>query len=533
MQKKNLLLLSIFSGVLLSLSWIFKGMAWTLFVAFLPLFFVEKQIYEQSNNEKIKFFFYAFFSFFIWSSLSIWWIAYATIFGAITAILLNTFYFTFIFWIYHLTNKKINYQLGFLILVCTWLGFEYFQFHWELDFPWLNLGNGFANNINLIQWYEYTGILGGSLWVLLVNILLFKILHFYIKNKTLKGYILNVLLSVLLIILPIFYSFILFNKYDKSDKKDVEIIVLQPNIDPYNEKFDGLSDIEQIQRLIDLSDSLVTPQTDYIVAPETAFPRGIWQHQIKNEKSIILIKNFIKKHPKLKFIVGVSSRKLFEKGDKISSIARKLKGTDLFYERYNSAIQIDSTNKIPFYHKSKLVVGVEKMPFPNALSFLEHFALDMGGTVGSLGKQNIRSVFYSQKDSIKVAPVICYESIFGQFVTDYVKNGANFIFIITNDAWWDDTDGYKQHLSYAKLRAIETRRSIARSANTGISAFINQRGEIIKQTKWWQKDAIKCNLKMNDEITFYTIYGDIIGRWAGFVAIILLLYLFVQTRIRK
>ncbi|OQX99869.1 MAG: hypothetical protein B6I24_01405 [Bacteroidetes bacterium 4572_128] len=173
------------------------------------------------------------------------------------------------------------------------------------------------------------------------------------------------------------------------------------------------------------------------------------------------------------------------------------------------------------------------MPFIKYLAFLEDFALDMGGTVGTLGKQKIRSVFLSKNDEIKIAPVICYESIFGEFVTNYMKNGGNFICIITNDGWWSDSKAYKQHLSYARLRAIETRRSIARSANNGISAFINQKGEILKKTSWWKRNAIRFNINTNSKITFYTIWGDFIGRIFGFLAIILLLYLFVEYRIKR
>ena len=107
------------------------------------------------------------------------------------------------------------------------------------------------------------------------------------------------------------------------------------------------------------------------------------------------------------------------------------------------------------------------------------------------------------------APVICYESIWGNYVSKYVKKGAQFIAIITNDGWWGNTSGKDQHLQYAKLRAIENRRWVARSANTGISGFINQRGDIVQQTKWWQPAALNQEINLNEEITFYTQAGDI------------------------
>ena len=175
-----------------------------------------------------------------------------------------------------------------------------------------------------------------------------------------------------------------------------------------------------------------------------------------------------------------------------------------------------------------IVVGVEKMPYPRLLKFLDSIILNLGGTIGSRATQTYRGTFQHTIDKTEIAPVICYESIYGEYVTDYIKNGANLIFIITNDGWWGNTIGYRHHLHYASLRAIETRRSIARSANTGVSAFINQRGEIIDQTNWWKRTAIKSTLKTNDKLTFYVHYGDYLGRIADFIAIFLFLYVIVQ-----
>ncbi len=155
----------------------------------------------------------------------------------------------------------------------------------------------------------------------------------------------------------------------------------------------------------------------------------------------------------------------------------------------------------------------------------------MGGTTGNLGSQEESSVFIAD-DSIKIAPVICYESVFGDYINSFVKKGAELIFIITNDGWWRNSPGYKQHFSFARLRAIETRRSIARAANTGISGFINQRGDVIQQTAWWQPDAISGELNVNDKITFYVKHGDYIARISLFMSVLLILYL-ISAELQK
>ena len=161
------------------------------------------------------------------------------------------------------------------------------------------------------------------------------------------------------------------------------------------------------------------------------------------------------------------------------------------------------------------------MPFPKLLAPLESFALNLGGTFGSLGTE--KEAHNLIDNNLQIAPVICYESIYGEYVASYVQKGADFIFILTNDGWWADTPGYRQHLAYGRLRAIETRRSIARSANTGTSCYINQRGDVILPTEWWKNDAIVSSINTNQEITFYTKHGDFIGRISAAIAVLLLL----------
>src|SRR5207253_1586153 len=149
----------------------------------------------------------------------------------------------------------------------------------------------------------------------------------------------------------------------------------------------------------------------------------------------------------------------------------------------------------------------EKMPYPRIFGFLEKYAISLGGSSGSLGVENDRTVFQAQDKTI-IATAICYESVYGGFLSRDMQQGAQLLFIITNDGWWANTPGYRQHMQYARLRAIEFRKSVARSANTGISCFINQRGDVLKKTEWWKPDAISEVLLKNKIKTFYARHGD-------------------------
>ncbi|WP_339650093.1 apolipoprotein N-acyltransferase, partial [uncultured Salegentibacter sp.] len=182
------------------------------------------------------------------------------------------------------------------------------------------------------------------------------------------------------------------------------------------------------------------------------------------------------------------------------------------------------------YHKSKLVVGVENFPYQEILKpILGDVMIDLGGTVAMKTTQEDREVFALDNNSA-TGPIICYESVYGEYVTGYVENGADFLSIITNDAWWGNSQGHKQHLSYAKLRAIETRRDVVRSANTGISAFINQKGEITKSLGYEEQGSIKADIHLNSEKTFYVEYGDYLARVAQFLALFIFLFAIVKYK---
>lgn len=527
LKRYQRLLLSVFSGVLISLPWLHMGLGYFLLFAFVPLLFVEDYIYEnRAKYSSMKLFNLSYLGIFTFNVLAQWWISYATLFGAIAAMFINAFFTTIIFWLAHRVRRGLGTRYGYISLVVFWLAFEYIHLNWELSWPWIMLGHGLAGNIHIVQWYEFTGALGGTFWILVSNILIFNVLKLFITKRK---YIIESLRTLSFIVIPIVISLILFYSYiEKENPRN--IVVAQPNIDPYHDKFGGVSPKAQLDKLLELIAQKADENTDFIVGPETALVRNLWEEDLQETPEYNDIKEFLKSYPNAKFVVGLSSLRRYKDGEEIPASARKFSDADKYYDSYNTAMQVDSTDEIQLYHKSQLVIGVEKIPFPSIFGSL---ALDLGGTVGSLGIQKERTVFVSDNDTVGVAPVICYESVYGEFVGDYVKNGADLIFVITNDGWWEDTPGYRHHLSYSSLRAIETRRSIARSANTGISCFINQRGEILQATNWWTPDVIKGTINANSEMTFYTQNGDYIGRIASFLAAMILIVALVKRLMKK
>ena len=231
----------------------------------------------------------------------------------------------------------------------------------------------------------------------------------------------------------------------------------------------------------------------------------------------------------MSFLSGISMYERFNDPGRVREQTNQL-GPNDWYDDYNSAFMISANDSVHFYHKSKLVVGVENFPYQEVLRpLLGNVMIDLGGTVAMKTTQEKRATF-EITSSEEVGPIICYESVYGDFVTGYVNEGANFLAIITNDAWWGNTQGHKQHLSYARLRAIENRRSIARSANTGISAFINEKGEITSTLGYEEQGALRGEVTLNDRVTFYTRFGDYIARISLFLALFIFLFAIVPWK---
>jgi apolipoprotein N-acyltransferase len=527
MNTRKRIFFSLLSGLLLTPAWYEWGNGLVLIIALVPLLFVEDDLDQRKAEYGSRAFFrYAVLTFFVWNTATTWWIVNATVIGVIAAILVNTLMWSLVMLLFHIIKRRLGPQIGYFSLILFWITWEYFYHNSEISWPWLTLGNGFAFNIRLIQWYEYTGVLGGSLWVLVLNVLIFNLIKGFMVEIPRRRLLAQAILIGVIITGPIAISLVRFYTYREiPDPKT--IVVIQPNIDPY-EKFVSIPSVDQTRVQLTEASKVADSTVDYFVAPETSINNNIWMDEIEKVPDIMMIRSFLRDYPGAAYVPGIQCYKRFKPGDKLSDNVRDIPGTLLKYESFNAAIQLDSTRHVPFYFKSKLVVGVEKMPYARYLKFLEKFTVRLGGTFRGWGTQDDRGVFFSAADSTGVSPIICYESVYGEFVTGYVKNGANLLFVVTNDGWWGNTPGYRQHNSFSSLRAIETRRSIARSANTGISSLINQRGEVMNKLGWWKRGTVKGTLNANHALTFYVKNGDYIGRTACFFSLLIILLFIVK-----
>ncbi|MGO4710353.1 apolipoprotein N-acyltransferase [Chryseobacterium sp. 2TAF14] len=539
-------LLTLISAMLLSVSWPTYGVPFFIFFALVPLLMMEHSVSKFSNYSRKSWvvFGLSYLCFVIWNVVTTGWLYGSknpdgshSMMAVLFPVLVNSFLYSLVFQCYHWYKNAQGTYWGMAFLVAIWMSFEKFHLNWELTWPWLNLGNAFSDYPKLIQWYDTLGSTGGSFWILIVNLLIFYTIRIWEAGRKRKDLIINISATVLLIGVPMIISLIKFNSFNEKPIGEVSVLMLQPDLDPYNEKYNKDSITIQ-NELLNLAEKNTKGKIDYYIAPETAIPGRGSISETAFEKSDLLnnVKGFLAKHPGSVFATGISSHKYFLDKNNVPTNAYQI-NDGVWVESYNSAVQIIPNQKIEVYHKGKLVPGVEIFPYMNVLKpLLGDAMINLGGTVASLGTDKERVAFSNPYNKGKIAPIICYESIYGEFVTDYVKKGANFLGIMTNDSWWGVTEGHKQLLSYAKMRAIETRREIVRSANSGISAHINAKGEILGDTFYGDQTTLFAKVNLYDGETFYVRSGDFLSRISVFALGFLLFYFLIkwfQNKMKK
>ncbi len=512
---KNYLLV-LLSSTLLILSFPYTG-SFTpfVFVGLVPLFILRQQ-FLASSKKPWNLGLWIYLSFLLWNLGTTWWVANASVSGAIFAFTINTLLMTLVFGLWSFIDRKIHTRYSFFMLIPIWLLFEFGHHRWDLSWPWLTMGNYFSVRTGWVQWYEWTGTLGGSAWILLVNILVFRLYQVYREVAKRNQYIFTIL-GVLLV--PIVISQLLqVFAIPSLQPKQLHAVIVQPNIDPYKEKFtisatnEGFAD-----SIVALANRHVTAQTDLVLAPETALPLSFQEERLHTFAFGQSLAAQVQKWPHANLLIGASTVRIFEQ--KLSVASTPIPNSSEWYESYNSSVLLTKTAPPQYVHKSKLVPGVELVPFSAYLPFLSAIAIENGGSSGTLGVEKEPKVMAIQPDvdknqtnkeaqTVTLAPIICYESIYGDFVRRQVQKGAQALCILTNDGWWGNTPGYKQHFSFARLRAIENRRWVLRSANTGTSGSIDPSGKIIKKTPYWVKTAFSQSIQLRSDQTFYTTYGD-------------------------
>ncbi len=511
---ENKWMLSISAGILLGFSFPPFPFPFLQFPAFL-LFF--RLIYLSNSARQAAY--YSYPGFLIWNILSTYWLVMASIPAGVAAILANAVLMALTLMLMFIAQKRLsNPWLIGLLQTSFWLSFEYLHHQWDLSWPWLTLANGWSNAAAFIQYISITGFWGISVWILLVSSLTFQVLK--TGNKKVK----YTALAIFLLFPAI--SLLQLSTLSLKSESSVETVVVQPNFDSY-QPLGGFETPQQtLALLLRQSDSVRTDETDLILWPEN----GI-QPYLTNRKNAGRTTRFLKQR-----ILSAASN-----WDAV--IIGGTRYYEYFYEdpppvaqqsdetpflTYNSAIAFFPDGDIKVYRKHNLVTVVERFPFVNFFNAIDIFGWVNWAEVQGFGQGSAATVF--ETGPTKTFALICYDSVYPGWIRKFVKNGAGFITIITNDGWWGNSSGHIQHFAYARLRAIEFRRWVVRSANNGISGIIAPDGSVKVKTEYWTRTAFRYEVLVLNETTFYTRFGNWLPIGLLIISIFGIGYLIVNKR---
>lgn len=297
-------ILAFASGLLLWLGWPPAGLPLLLLFAWVPLLWAERLVPQNG-----RFLLLTFLAMLLWNTGSTWWVWYASPGGSVFMLLANSLLMTAVWALFRFIRKQRGEKLAYASLPLLWMAFEYFHLNWQSAWPWLNLGNGLATATSWIQWYSITGTLGGTLWIWICNLLLFRLLLQYRnrgKAQLFKSLIRFGPAPMLAFLLPVLISLTIEPKTDTQGEQ-VEVLILQPSFDPYLEKFER-DPADQLREMLDTAEKNITPETRIVLMPETALVGNLDEDQLESEQLIQLCRQFVNKHPHCAILAGADTR---------------------------------------------------------------------------------------------------------------------------------------------------------------------------------------------------------------------------------
>ena len=381
-MKKNrtvlLLCLAALFVLLMSVPFLVEGFGWLALLGFVPLLCMERV----ADTQGLKHFWWWHYGTFVaWNAVTTFWVCNATVGGGIFAVLANALQMSLVFGLFRWAKRRFRGRgsaLPYLFLAAAWIAWEkYYLTVAEISWPWLV--------------YEFTGALGGSLWVWASSLSVFGLMVAFSDGRFSavwngKARVAAVAGTALALFGPMVWSLVLWNRYLEVSEGTLPVVIAQPNFDPYH-KFQSMTQDEQNAVLLDefahgLKDFRKEHPDDsstvLLLAPET-FTSDIMCSDVPSSRTFRRFVSFLRQHPGAEILFGASSWTQYVQAARPSANARKL-GDDAWYETHNSALIVDSLGRYGLYQKSKLVPGVEMLPYVKVLGPIDDKLL--GGVAG-------------------------------------------------------------------------------------------------------------------------------------------------------
>jgi apolipoprotein N-acyltransferase len=456
--------------------------------------------------------------------ISLWWVGIATLPGGILTVIAQSFFLTIPLLIFFVFRQRGGYRFALFSLPFVWTGWEWAYMQQDLSLGWLTLGNTQANLVRMVQYADLTGVWGVSFWLLWFNVL--TVLMVKERGNVRKTAVIAFVLA-LMIAAPLVYSASVFSREEQQNAgPTVKVAIVQPNIDPYD-KWKSLDPAETMRLYFRMTGNAVAlERPDLVLWPETALPFYILDQQY--DGYMISLRHLLAQW-NVSLLTGFSDI-VFQPPTLASRERGNMRfdqATRKYYETYNASMLLDPEGGAPqIYHKIRLVPFAERVPYMDYFPWLERFTFSLAG-IRSWGRgadTTIMQFRNSKGVQVKTANIICYESIFPGLVAQFVRKGAQFLTLVTNDGWYATSYGPYQHAAIGRLRCIENRRSMARCANTGITLFYDRYGRSYAEIPWWERRTLTADISLNSELSWYTRFPDLLPRLSVIVSLCLACY---------
>lgn len=461
---------------------------------------------------------YTYIAFFALQIVSVYWMGgfahgqhAMQMLGGALLIFAHPFFFFIPVLGYLVIRRTFGIHYALIALPFIWVGFEYLHSIGDLAFPWQTLGNTQSYDIVRSQFISFTGVYGLSFWIVTINAIAF----YLVMNISLKKWPVTSTpaigtAGVILVIhfIPFIYgSVVLSNEREITDT--VRVGVVQPDSDPFD-KWE-LSRSMLTDQLLDQSSLLLPDAPDVILWPENAVTFYLMMPQ--NDRYRKKIQNFVDESG-TPVLTGLPYARFYASDEEAPRTAKEIPETGERYESFNAAVLMQpDEERYDFYGKIVLVPFVEKIPYGDLFDFAVKIRRSIGVGGWDVGPDTTVFSFYDGTEQRRsFGAVICYESVYPGFVRHFTNRGAEFLVVITNDSWWGNTPGPRQHLQMSVFRAIENRRAIARSANGGISAYLDPYGRIMFETELFTQTQSVYEIPVSDYMTFYARHGDVFSK---------------------
>ena len=496
--------LAIISGAMLALSYpgpSFSILAW---IAFVPLLIA---IYDRTPKETFKLAFIAGFTayagVFYWLNIVMTTYGKLPLFVSFSLSLLMAAYLA-IFVACCFSLSAIASKSGIAMPVTLpvfWVFFEFIRAYLLSGFPWALIGYTQYRTLPLIQLTDITGVYGLSFLVIFVNVLVYELWRWVTGSGRAHYPVKTTIVAASLMSLSLGYGFVRLNSADSG--KEVKVALAQGNI-PQDVKWDPSFQEETVAIYERLSRKTAGTGPELVVWPESSLPFFFQKEGAYSKRVSLLAKE-------LNSYLVVSSPALeYEDGKE-----RLLNSAFLIASDGTSVGRSDKVHLVPFG---------EYVPMARLLPFVKKMVQGIGDF--SPG----RSITPLAAPFGKMGLLICFEGIFPEISREYVRNGAGLLVNITNDAWFGDSSAPYQHLSMTVFRAVENRVPLIRSANTGITAFIDSRGHVYGMTRLFREALLTGTIRMGSERTFYTRFGDMFAMGCSFAALVIIAAIILKRR---